>query len=163
MAGGGRVAAYVRSDKRPCQDWRIVSILTKRLVATKRLVHSRTFQNLAVLDPGHLKRHHAFSSNFWRLQAGYCLEVYLKRYSILPIWFVAVTVLSTYVQSLEPSIKRSTKWGLVETGSKFALCPYCSEQYCRFLHSWFPKTGFWNVLVLKCWFSNVSFWRWNKT
>jgi hypothetical protein len=27
---------------------------------------------------------------------------------------------------------------------------------CRFLHSWILETGFWNVQVSKCWFSNAS-------
>ncbi len=33
MAGGGGVAAYIRTDKRPSQDWQTMSILTKRFTA----------------------------------------------------------------------------------------------------------------------------------
>ncbi len=43
-----------------------------------------------------------------------CSEVPLRGDSILPIQSLAA--LSTYVQSLEPSIQGSTKLGLVETG-----------------------------------------------
>jgi hypothetical protein len=41
--------------------------------------------------------------------------------------------------------------------------PYASTLPNRFMHSWFPKTGFWNLLVWKCWFSNVFFWHWITT
>jgi hypothetical protein len=55
------------------QDWQMqvvktnVSILTKRLVAFSCTPESWQF--------GHLKRHHAFSINFWLLQAIYCSKV----------------------------------------------------------------------------------------
>jgi hypothetical protein len=55
-------------------------------------------------------RHHAET-----FEACYCSEVPLKGDSVLPIQLL--TLLSTYVQSLEPSIKATTKLGLVETGS----------------------------------------------
>jgi hypothetical protein len=73
---------------------------------------------------GHLKRHHAFSSNFLCLQAGYCSEIPLKGDYVFPIQLL--TLLSTYVQSLEPSIKGSMKLGLL-------FQPVPQEQTSRFL------------------------------
>jgi hypothetical protein len=52
-----------------------------------------------------------------------CSEVPLKGCSILLICFMIFNPLSTYVQSLEPSIQGSTKLGLVET------CPNQSLMY----------------------------------
>jgi hypothetical protein len=54
---------------------------------------------------------------------------------------------------------------LVKVRDGTVTVPVLRLTLCRFLYSWFPKTGFWNMFLSswKCWFSNVSFWHSSKT
>ena len=61
---------------------------------------------------GPLKRHNAFWSEFWTSQAGYCTNASQTGGNTRLTWLL--TLLSTYVQSLERSIQGSTKLGLAK-------------------------------------------------
>jgi hypothetical protein len=71
----------------------------------------------------------------------------------LGCWFRALGVCKYYMISL-----------FVKKLLLNACLAHTAPNIVQILHSWIPKTGFKNVLVWKCWFSDVLFWHrnWNQ-
>ena len=106
LAGGGQ-CPWVRLTKELTQDWQRTKELTQLLWPS--IPFQKTPESCTL---GPLKRHNAFWSEFWTSQAGYCTNASQTGGNTLLTWLL--TLLSTYVQSLERSIQGSTKLGLAK-------------------------------------------------
>ena len=116
LAGGGQ-CPWVRLTKGLTQDWQRTKELTQLLWPS--IPFQKTPESCTL---GPLKRHNAFWSEFWTSQAGYCTNASQTGGNTLLTWLL--TLLSTYVQSLERSIQGSTKLGLAK------LCCTHLPRYC---------------------------------
>ena len=88
-------------------------------------------ENSGKLPRGYLKRHNATRERFWTVQAGSCPTLSPAGEFLLLISLL--TFLSTNVQSLERSIKGSTKLGQVKIGQGCLLRYSLPDSlYCLF-------------------------------